>query len=208
MQQQTLVLIIKPMATEFSHRVIYLHGFLSSANAYKAQQLKEYLAQHHPEVGFDCPQLFDKPAQSIPFIESMLKDAVAEFDRVSLVGSSLGGFYANYFAHIFDLKAALINPALEANTLLQLHEPFENPYTHSRFALDELDHKALEQLLLPKPSAAARYLLLLQMADEVLDAKKSSAYYSCSPCVIEPCGNHQFENFEKHLPLLAQWLLE
>lgn len=196
------------MGTDLPHQVIYLHGFLSSANAYKAQQLRQYLAQYQPAVVFDCPQLFDKPSQSIPFIQQLLENACGKFSHVSLVGSSLGGFYANYFAHHFGLKAALINPALEANKLLKLHEPFKNPYTDHQFSLNQEDRIALEQLLLPKPSANARYLLLLQMADEVLDAKAASAYYYNSPCVIEPHGNHQFEHFDKHLPLLTQWLLE
>jgi len=35
-----------------------------------------------------------------------------------LVGSSLGGFYATYFAEQYNLKAVLINPAVHAHQLI------------------------------------------------------------------------------------------
>src|SRR5688572_7883152 len=90
--------------------ILYLHGFRSSPLSFKAR----LLAQKMQELGrgdeYLCPQL---PASPREAITSALEAAgsVAP-DRLTLIGSSLGGYYATCLAEQLGCRAVLLNPAI------------------------------------------------------------------------------------------------
>src|SRR5690606_21817342 len=88
-------------------RVVYLHGFNSSPASTKARQVAAYCAAR----GWHCaaPQLSHDPRLAVGWLEQLLEQE--GLPRL-LIGSSLGGFYAAWLAERYDLKAALINPAV------------------------------------------------------------------------------------------------
>lgn len=57
---------------------------------------------------FACPQLSPVPAQAMAAMSQLID---AHDGPVTLVGSSLGGHYANHLAEKHDLRAVLVNPA-------------------------------------------------------------------------------------------------
>lgn len=74
--------------------IIYLHGFNSSPQAYKAQALLARMAQIGCRDQIVIPALSHQPAQAVACIEALLR---RYHDRaITLVGSSLGGFYATW----------------------------------------------------------------------------------------------------------------
>jgi uncharacterized protein len=96
--------------------IVYLHGFNSSPASGKARQLGEHMASLGRSADYFCPALPNSPREAIALIET-------ELDRrrpaaVTLVGSSLGGFYATYLAEKHGWKAVLVNPAVHAHLLL------------------------------------------------------------------------------------------
>ncbi len=189
--------------------LIYLHGFLSSPAAQKAQELQEYLHQHaHLAVDFLAPAIAAYPAQAIAELQQCIRDEQQQGRQsIGLVGSSLGGFYARCLVEAFQLRAVLINPAVQPYQLLrQRLGEHENPYSGEPFCLTEqhmLDLKSLEPLSLQHPE---HYLVMLQTGDEVLDYRAAQQHYRHSPQIVEAGGNHRFADFKKHIPDVLQFL--
>ena len=75
-------------------KILYLHGFNSSSNSSKAQTFKnsEFVKNLKNEI-----ILPDLPVSPEEAIEDILKILENFNFKVSLIGSSLGGFYATYF---------------------------------------------------------------------------------------------------------------
>lgn len=97
-------------------RVVYLHGFASSAQSSKARTFADNLAPHG--IVLEAPDL-NQPSFETLTITRMLKDALAAIDGgagpVALIGSSLGAFVAVHVAarHPAVEKVVLLAPALD-----------------------------------------------------------------------------------------------
>ncbi len=97
-------------------RVVYLHGFASSAQSSKARTFADNLAPHG--IALEAPDL-NQPSFETLTITRMLKDALAAIDGgagpVALIGSSLGAFVAVHVAarHPAVEKVVLLAPALD-----------------------------------------------------------------------------------------------
>lgn len=180
--------------------VIYIHGFNSSEFSYKSQQVKARLEALGAAQHFSCPRLPWQPLKAIALLEQKIEELLSLKQTVALVGSSLGGFYSAYLSAKYDLKAVLVNPAVEAPTLLRDYLGTQlNPYTHEQYELSEEHMQQLESLA--QPVCDARNLwLMLQQEDEVLDYR---AALECFPEVArltcEPGGDHSFIGFERFI---------
>ena len=97
--------------------IVYLHGFNSSPASGKATQLGEHMARIGRLADYFCPALPNSPREAIALVEAELEQRRPE--SVTLVGSSLGGFYATYLAEKHGWKAVLVNPAVHAHQLLR-----------------------------------------------------------------------------------------
>ena len=89
-------------------KIIYLHGFASSANSTKALQLKKYIFENYSKTEIIIPNIENNIVDAIQQIDNLIK----EFLPSALIGSSLGGFYATYFSEQYNLKCVGINPAV------------------------------------------------------------------------------------------------
>jgi len=84
------------MAGMRTTHLLYLHGFRSSPQSAKARLMAARVAAGHPGVTWWCPQLPPSPRAAAALIERGTADWPAE--RMAVVGSSLGGFYATWLA--------------------------------------------------------------------------------------------------------------
>ena len=141
--------------------IVYLHGFNSSPASGKARQFGEYLAGLGREADYYCPALPNSPREAIAQVEAELERRRPE--SVTLIGSSLGGFYATYLAEKHGWKAVLVNPAVHAHKLLrsalgpQTHWHTGEQWELTEAHLAELASLDVDAITLPK-----RYLLLAQ----------------------------------------------
>jgi predicted esterase YcpF (UPF0227 family) len=127
---------------------------------------------------------------------------------MTVIGSSLGGFYATWLAALRGCKAALLNPAIDpARDLAKYigeqtawHDPAERFYFAPEF-VDEL--RALEVTPLPHPELA---WALIAKEDEVLDWREMTVRYSGSQQVVMEGGDHAISNFDQYLPQLLEFL--
>ena len=188
--------------------VVYLHGFNSSAQALKAKETAAYLQTLHSAIDFKQPTIPDVPDEAVQFLNAYIEDLQKQYDDIVLIGSSLGGFYATWLAEKFDLRAVLVNPAIKPHELMHKYLGCnENPYTHVRYELTASHMQTLQSLYKDHIHRPQRFLILLQMADEVLDATDASARFYQSACRIDPAGDHRFQDFKKSLPMIFDWLL-
>jgi len=177
--------------------IVYLHGFNSAPASHKARATQAYMAARGLGSKFLCPALPDQPAAALAVIEGALAQAGA---GATLVGSSLGGFYATWFAQTRKLRAVLINPAITPHLGLEAYlgenrNLYTNaPYQLTRAHLDEWRALYCEQV------DPERYLLLLETGDEVLDWRAAAAKYAGARSVIRDGGDHTLKSFPEHLP--------
>lgn len=183
--------------------IIYLHGFRSSPASEKARLLARHMASRGMADRFWCEQLPVSPRHAIEMVE----DVLARSPKTpTLVGSSLGGYYATYLAEKHDLRAILINPAVVAHeTLARFVGPQTNVYTGETFEFTREHVAELEQLNVPQLSRPERFWLLVETGDEVLDYRQAVQKYAGARQTIIEGGDHSFQHFPEFLDAIVEF---
>ena len=182
----------------------YLHGFCSSPASWKARLLGEEMARRGLTEHYLCPQLPTVPAQALATASALIEAAQGAGTRLTLVGSSLGGHYANHLAEKYGLNAVLINPAavdrLDAAKFIGEHANF---HTGERFVFTA-EHAAQLAAQVARPTPE-RYWLLAETGDEVLDWRQASDFYAgCRQTILEG-GDHSFVRFPEFIPQIIEY---
>ncbi|HUP97983.1 MAG TPA: YqiA/YcfP family alpha/beta fold hydrolase [Usitatibacter sp.] len=185
---------------------MYLHGFISSPQSRKAVMLGDYLRGYAPEIDYRVPQLHHRPAHAIEEIDAAC--AGIPVGDLTLVGSSLGGFYATVAAERRGCRAALLNPAVHPHTHFARYlGPQRNMYTEEAFVLTDEhveDLRALDPAAITHPE---RYWLFVETGDEVLDYREAIAYYAGALHDIVRGGDHTLVTFPERIPDIVEWAL-
>jgi len=186
--------------------LLYLHGFRSSPQSTKARQTAAWLAAHRPDVHWWCPQLPASPREAI----ALVSEGTAGWprERMAVVGSSLGGFYATVVAERAGCRAVLLNPAVEPARDLAAHIG-ETTAWHSddRFFFRPEFIDELAELRPPAITRPERYFAVIAKGDEVLDWREMTARYAgCRIKLIEG-GDHALRDYAgAHLPDVLAFL--
>lgn len=181
--------------------IIYVHGFASSSKGQKAKLFKEEF-----EDDIIVPSLSYVPSLAIDTLESLIKLLLNQKQKVSLIGSSLGGYYCIYLASQYNLKAILINPAIKPFETLDKIGLCTNYYDNSSFEITKEHLDYLKILDIKKEENENNFLILLQKGDETLDYKDAMNFFIKSNLYIEEGGSHSFENIEKHFSIIKDFL--
>ena len=175
--------------------IVYLHGFNSSPVSHKAQVMAGRMAAQD----FACPALPAHAGEALRAIEPLLRA------KPCLVGSSLGGFYATYLAEKHDLKAVLLNPAIDPHVGLRAYlGPQQNLYTGERYELTETHLREWEKLYVPRLTPR-RYLLIVETGDEVLDYRRAVERYAGAEQIVVQGGDHSLNRYPQHLPRILEF---
>ena len=182
--------------------LIYVHGFNSSASSYKANLVRERMEALGRAAEFACPALDPRPQRAMAQIETLIDGAGKS--RISLVGSSLGGYYATHLAEKHGVRAALLNPAVRPyERLREVLGPQRNLYTGAEYEFTAQHVRELEALEVPRITSG-RYLLVVTTGDEVLDYRAAVAKYAGCEQVVIDGGDHGFSGFADYLdPVLG-----
>ncbi|MFD1260240.1 YqiA/YcfP family alpha/beta fold hydrolase [Entomomonas asaccharolytica] len=199
--------------------LIYIHGFNSSAKGFKCQQIKDLMLERGQISHFRAPNLSLSPLEAI----DQLKEIILSLEKPTLIGSSLGGYYATYLAERYQLKALLINPAvlphkffgknfdeqesLQDNQLLATEEIGKvlKDVFDSEQKFIESYVKELATLETPMPTEKERFKVWLKAGDDVLDHRFAKEWYKNCDLTIDAGGDHSFSDFAERVPEILEW---
>ncbi len=179
--------------------ILYLHGFRSSPQSMKAQLMAQVMAEHGLADHFVMPQLPSSPAEAITLCTDIISKKHEHNHPLTIIGSSLGGYYATYLAEQNNGQAVLINPAIYATRDLSTQlGPMTYFYDDTPFEFTLANLHELEALFQPKITAD-RYFLLASDRDEVLDWQEMTKRYEGAKQIIVPGATHSFDCFGDYI---------
>ena len=127
-------------------------------------------------------------------------------DKVTLVGSSLGGFYATCLTEKLGMRSVLVNPAIAPHEGLRGYlGPQKNLYTGDEYVLTEEHLAQLARLRVDKPVKMDRYLLLHTTGDELLDWRVAVDHYHGCRQVIVQGSDHGFREFGDYIDIVVEF---
>lgn len=180
--------------------IVYLHGFRSAPASIKARALRARMAERGLAERFWCEQLPVSPRAAIALAEAAIARARAAGFAPTVVGSSLGGYYATWLAERHGVRAVLVNPAVVAPLSLEAYVGIQdNLYTGERFAftrghIDEL--RAIEVPAITRPDL---FWLMVETGDEVLDYRHAVRKYAGARQTVLEGGDHGFSRWNEYL---------
>ena len=184
--------------------ILYIHGFNSSPASHKARQLRDRLESIGRGAEFACPALPHLPNEAVAVLERDLRDVAV--DTVTLIGSSLGGFYATYLTEKYGMRSVLVNPAITPQEGLRAYlGPQKNLYSGEEYVLTEEHLAQLAGLHVPKLARPGRYLLMHTTGDELLDWRIAVDHYRGSRQVIVQGRDHGFKEFGDYLDIVLEF---
>jgi predicted esterase YcpF (UPF0227 family) len=178
--------------------ILYLHGFRSSPKSFKARVVHERMAALGRGNELICPQLPASPKAAIEL--ALLLAARHAPDKLAIVGSSLGGFYATWLAERLGCRAVLLNPAVNPLKDLDKHVGVttayhsDDPFEFKRGYVDELADLRVARITRPE-----RYFLVAATGDEVLDYRDMVAHYEGARQHVIEGGDHAISDFPRYV---------
>lgn len=178
--------------------ILYLHGFRSSPRSFKAQLMAARM--HALGLGHEwaCPQLPASPMAAVVDAQRLLSGVAAE--DLTIIGSSLGGYFATYLAEKLGCRCVVLNPATQPYRDLDKWLG-EQPLWHGGGTivveprhLDEL--RALEVANITRPE---RYFLIAATGDETLDYRDMVAKYPGARTTVIEGSDHGISDFAEHM---------
>lgn len=178
--------------------ILYLHGFRSSPKSMKARVISERMAALGLSDQLACPQLPASPKLAMELARSLIEGVPAA--ELSIVGSSLGGYYATWLAERVGCRAVLLNPAIvplqdldkHVGVTTQFHS--DEPFEFKREYIDELRALAVDPITRPE-----RYFLIAATGDEVLDYRDMVKHYAGARQHVIDGSDHGISEFPDYL---------
>jgi hypothetical protein len=184
--------------------IVYLHGFRSSPASVKATQLREFVARLPAPPALHVPALQHRPSLAMREVDAWVERQGRQ--NVTFVGSSLGGFYATRLAERFDARAVMINPAVRPCDALAPSLGMQtNLHTGERFEVTREHMDELRSMAVARITRPARYLLLVETGDEILDYREAVAFYAGAFQYVHGGGDHSFTQFAAQLPAILRF---
>ena len=186
--------------------LLYLHGFRSSPQSFKAQRMARAVAGLARPPQWWCPQLPASPAQAMALLQQGVSDWPRQ--RMAILGSSLGGFYAHVLARQIGCPVVLLNPAVHPARDLAgyigehpaWHDPEQRIHFDATF-IDELRALEVTPSLQSPPTLA-----VIAKGDEVLDWREMHAAYGHDRVRLIEGSDHAISDFDRFLPEILDFL--
>ncbi|MCP2518001.1 esterase [Achromobacter mucicolens] len=191
--------------------ILYLHGFRSSPDSFKARMMAGAMAERGLNEAWACPQLPASPREAIDLAMGMARDRLANAAsprELTVIGSSLGGFYATWIAEQLGCKAVLLNPAVNAARDLATQVGEHHMY-HSGAPFVFLPEYVAELAAIhaPRITQADRYFLVAATGDEVLDWREMrDRYAGCRQRIVQG-SDHGLSDFADWMPEVLEFAL-
>jgi predicted esterase YcpF (UPF0227 family) len=178
--------------------IVYLHGFRSSPASRKATMLREAMAARGRVDEYLCPALPASPARAIEETARLVQGVAPE--RLALIGSSLGGYYATWLAERLGCRAVLLNPAIRPQDDLAKHLGVQPVYFSEALIDFRPEYLAeLEAIDTPTITRPERYLLIAATGDAVIDYRTMTRKYRGARQVVVEGSDHELSDFANYM---------
>ena len=188
--------------------LLYLHGFRSSPQSFKAQRLQAWLAAHRPDVHWWCPQLPPSPRAAM----ALVRQGIADWPRDALGGARQlarrllrhGGGQATGW------PAVLLNPAVDPardlaayiGELTAFHAPEEHFFFRAEY-IDELRAAGGAR----RSRHPERYLRRHRQGRRGAGLARDDARATPARSMrLLEGGDHALSDFDDHLPHILSFL--
>ena len=184
--------------------ILYFHGFKSSSESSKAQNIKHFIAKNTKKTKIIITDLDDNFQNAHNQIEELIR---LSGSNIVFMGSSLGGYYASYFSQKLKKKAVLINPAVHPLKDFEVHlGENENYSSGNKFNISSKEISFIRTLSYKKLPMPNDLLILLESGDEILKYNKSASYFSGAYIDIAFGGNHSYSLFKSKFHKIQKFL--
>lgn len=160
-------------------------------------------AQEQDACHLITPDLPVDPEAALALLEQCLQQFA---QPPGLVGSSLGGFYANVLAARHGLPAVLINPAVHPHRLLRDYVGVQENYHTGVAAEVKPEHFDFLERVEIAPRFPERIRVLLETGDETLDYRQAVQFYTGCEQEITEGGSHAYDGFADKIESIAAFL--
>lgn len=194
-----------------AHAILYLHGFRSAPASFKARLMEQAMAERGLAHAWTCPQLPASPRAAGELILGIASNQLRTLSGprdLTVVGSSLGGYYATWLAERLDCRAVLLNPAVHAPRDLATQVGEHHMY-HSDAPFVFLPEyvQELADMAVPELTHHERYFLVAATGDEVLDWREMrDRYAGCRQRIVQG-SDHGLSDFAQWLPEVLDFAL-
>lgn len=188
-------------------KILYIHGFSSSSKAKKAGILRK----HFGSKDVIAPSLPINPYDTIEILSKIIK---TEKDNFLLIGSSLGGFYAEYFLRNHNKPCVLLNPSISPHISLKKRIGLGKHFRSGNNEMFELTQnhinifKELFSKMSQKPANPEYLNIIVCKNDDLLNPDLTLKHFGfTNKTIILDSGGHTMTNFESQLNLIEQLLI-
>lgn len=185
--------------------IVYLHGFNSTGtDSGKFTELVKGL----PDIDIYAPTYpSNNPDEAIRIISELVENNRDEYDELMFIGTSMGGYFAQYLGRKYDAKVVLINPAINPAITLQRHlGENTNFYTGENYTLTKENIESFKHFNVDDYNHEFGTLLLLDVDDEIINSKIAfDKYEGNADIVCFTGGNHRFAHMDEAMPMIEQY---
>ncbi|MGM0442960.1 MAG: YqiA/YcfP family alpha/beta fold hydrolase [Fibrobacterota bacterium] len=185
--------------------ILYVHGFASSGRGMKARIFRRWAER--TGIAFCAPSLSFVPDLALQTLREIILSRPAG-EKIGVIGSSLGGFYALRLSVDLDVKAVLINGLLYPRELGRRLFGEQRIYGEgSRFIWEERHVQQLAAMeCRPEQVDPARVLAFAKEGDRDVDCNQTRRMLPPASYRIDPGGDHGFADIGEKMAEIKPFL--
>lgn len=176
--------------------IVYIHGFNSSGESKRGKVLKEMF----PDIEVYTPSYDSENFDSIDDMILDIKGKINSEKNILFIGSSLGGYIAQYLSKLFNCKSVLLNPCIQPKELLtrfigkNIRFNTNDSYYLTIDNINKLDKYHIKNINFEDTNIS----IFLNSDDNMLEYTKSLDYYNKinRPVKVFSKGGHRFDNIQ------------
>lgn len=186
--------------------IVYIHGFNSAPDINNAKVIA--LREIDKTIKFLKYDSFAPAPENLEKLRKMLNEFLGQDLQITLVGTSLGGFYAGILAKEYSLPSILINPVYEPFRQMKVFvgQPLRNYVTNEP---NELSQETVSSYAgYDFDGCAVAPLLVIGMNDIIINPEKTLRLFSNKyECVVSRTSNHSFRDLVDVIPRLQSYVI-
>lgn len=180
---------------------IYLHGFNSDSNSTTIRELKKKIPGLI-SISYD----YINADIAYKQINSLIVETLKSGPDLLIAGTSLGGFWANYFAQKFHLKCVIVNPSLHPSDSLKravAESPIKNFNSGEERTFTDENAAAYEKYEEDIKPGISR-TIVLGKNDELIDYRKAEEAFKGKGTIILTDEGHRIEDYGRIVKIIEE----